>query len=108
WMSLIPFGTRWMGTTHFAMAPVAVYGMLLLLAGCAYTVLVRTLLALHGPESALARAIGADWKGKASLGIYAIAVALAFVQPWAACALYATVAGVWLIPDRRIEHALAR
>jgi uncharacterized membrane protein len=108
WLSLIPFATRWMGTTKFAMAPVALYGMILLAAGCAYYVLVRTLLAHHGPESKLAEAIGADWKGKASLGIYAIAVALAFVLPWGALALYGVVTIMWLIPDRRIEHVLAR
>ena len=108
WLSLIPFATRWMGTTKFAMAPVALYGMILLAAGCAYYVLVRTLLAHHGPESPLAEAIGADWKGKLSVGIYAIAVALAFVLPWAALALYGVVTIMWLIPDRRIEHVLAR
>jgi len=108
WLSLIPFATRWMGTTRFAMAPVALYGMILLAAGCAYYILVRTLLAHHGPESTLAEAIGADWKGKVSVGIYAIAVTLAFVLPWAALALYGVVTIMWLIPDRRIEHVLAR
>jgi len=108
WLSLIPFATRWMGTTRFATAPVALYGMILLAAGCAYYILVRTLLAHHGPESTLAEAIGADWKGKVSVGIYAIAVALAFVLPWAALALYGVVTIMWLIPDRRIEHVLAR
>jgi uncharacterized membrane protein len=85
---------------------VAVYGAVLLLSGAAYTLLVRALLALHGPGSRLARAIGADWKGKASLLAYAAAIPLAFLHRWISLALYVAVAIAWLVPDRRIERAL--
>ena len=106
WLSLVPFATAWMGDSHFATLPVALYGGLLFMAAIAYTILVRALLARHGPESALARAIGDDRKGWISLGIYAMAVPLAFLNRWIALALYVTVALTWLIPDQRIERVL--
>jgi uncharacterized membrane protein len=106
WLSLIPFATSWMGDSHFASLPVAVYGGVLLLAGSAYLILARTLISLHGPESVLASAIGRDLKGKVSVAIYAGAIPLAFVRSWLACALYMLVAVMWLIPDRRIERTL--
>jgi uncharacterized membrane protein len=107
WLSLTPFVTDWMGATNFAAWPVAAYGGVLLLAGCAYFILSRVLVAHHGQDSALATAVGRDRKGKLSLLIYATAIPLAFVDPRIACALYALVAVLWLIPDRRIETALA-
>jgi uncharacterized membrane protein len=107
WLSLTPFVTKWMGETHFAALPVALYGGVLFCAACAYYVLVRALVAHHGPHSPIATAIGSDRKGKLSIVIYAVAIPLAFGVPWAAGALYALVAVMWLIPDRRIEHALA-
>jgi uncharacterized membrane protein len=107
WLSLFPFTTGWMGENQFATWPVAVYGVVLLMAGLAYTILVRAIIALHGRESVLARAIGNDWKGKISLIAYTAAVALAFVNPWLSCALYVGVALMWLIPDRRIERSLS-
>jgi uncharacterized membrane protein len=107
WLSLAPFVTAWMGETHFAPLPVATYGTVLMLAGVAYGILVRVLVASHGPESALARAIGRDRKGNASIAIYAGAIPLAFVSAALACALYVVVLIMWLAPDRRIEHALA-
>jgi uncharacterized membrane protein len=107
WLSLIPFVTAWMGDNHFADLPVSFYGVVLLMAAIAYTILVRALLAHHPRDSALAAAIGSDFKGKASLAIYAVAIPLAFVSAWFSCALYVTVAIMWLIPDRRIERALA-
>ena len=106
WLSLVPFATAWMGDSHFATLPVALYGGLLFMAAIAYTILVRALLARHGPESALARAIGDDRKGWISLGIYAMAVPLAFLNRCIALALYVTVALTWLIPDQRIERVL--
>ena len=106
WLSLVPFATAWMGDSHFATLPVALYGGLLFMAAIAYTILVRALLARHGPESALARAIGDDRKGWISLGIYATAVPLAFLNRWIALALYVTIALTWLIPDQRIERVL--
>lgn len=107
WLSLIPFATAWMGENHFAKWPVILYGVLLLMAGTAYYFLTLPLLHLHGEESTLARAIGRDFKGKISLAIYLLAIALAFVHPLYAGALYVTVAIMWLIPDRRIERHLA-
>jgi uncharacterized membrane protein len=107
WLSLTPFVTSWMGASHFAPWPVAVYGAVLLLAGCAYFILTRVLIACHGKDSALATAVGRDFKGLASLLFYAVAIPLAFAGPWLACALYALVAVMWLIPDRRIEKTLA-
>ena len=107
WLSLVPFTTAWMGENHFAPWPVALYGTILLLASIAYLILAHTLIALHGPESVLAAALGRDWKGKFSSGIYLVAIPLAFLQAWLACLLYALVAVIWLIPDRRIEKRLA-
>ncbi len=107
WLSLIPFVTAWMGENYFAELPVALYGGVMLFAGVAYYILSRTLIAHHGKESALATALGQDFKGKVSVAIYAVAIALSFVHAWIACTLYVAVAIMWLIPDRRIEKALA-
>jgi uncharacterized membrane protein len=108
WLSLIPFVTGWMGENHFAAWPVALYGVVLLAAAIAYFILARTLINLHGRDSALAIAFGRDLKGKISPLICAAAVPLAFVRPWISAALYATVAIIWLVPDRRIEKTLPR
>jgi uncharacterized membrane protein len=107
WLSLVPFTTAWAGESGFAPAPMAAYGVVLLLAGCAYYVLSRTLIARHGRDSTLARAVGADRKGLLSLALYAVAVAAAFPAPAVAGAIYVAVAVMWLIPDRRIERVLA-
>jgi uncharacterized membrane protein len=107
WLSLVPFVTAWMGENHFAARPVSLYGVVLLLAGAAYNLLSNALIAHHPKDSTLASAIGSDFKGKASLAIYAAAIPLAFVSAWLSCALYVVVAIMWLIPDRRIERALA-
>jgi TMEM175 potassium channel family protein len=106
WLSLIPFVTGWMGANHFAAWPVVLYGTVLWLAGLAYFILTRTLIAHHGRDSALATALGRDFKGKASLVCYAVAIPLAFVNSWVAGVLYVLVAVMWLIPDRRLEKAL--
>jgi len=106
WLSLIPFSTSWMGETHFAATPAAVYGLNLLLAAIAYTILVRTLIRHHGRQSTLATAVGSDFKGNLSMALYAVGILLALVRPWLACALYAAVAVMWLIPDRRIERVM--
>jgi uncharacterized membrane protein len=108
WLSLFPFGTAWMGENNFAAWPVAVYGIDLALAGIAYFILVRVLIALHGQDSVLATAVGRDFKGKASVVIYLAAVPLAFVNNWLAFGLYVLVAVIWLIPDRRIEKTLTQ
>jgi uncharacterized membrane protein len=107
WLSLTPFVTGWMGGTCFAAWPVAAYGAVMLLAAVAYTILARVLVAQHGEGSALAVAMGRDYKGKLSMLLYAAAIPLAFAEPLIACALYALVAVIWLVPDRRIETTLA-
>jgi uncharacterized membrane protein len=106
WLSLTPFVTAWMGENRFAAWPVALYGVVLLMAAIAYFILTRALIALHGRESVLAAAVGRDRKGKVSILIYAAAIPLAFVNSWISCALYVLVAVMWLIPDRRIEKTL--
>ncbi|HEY9128160.1 MAG TPA: TMEM175 family protein [Acidobacteriaceae bacterium] len=107
WLSLIPFATAWMGENHLEPWPVALYGVVLLFAGIAYVLLTKSLIAHHGRESRLAKSVGRDRKGIASVTLYAIAVPLAFVQPWIACFCYALVAVIWLVPDARIERTLA-
>ncbi|HEY8794206.1 MAG TPA: TMEM175 family protein [Gemmatimonadaceae bacterium] len=106
WLSLIPFATEWMGEHHDASAPAALYGIVLLCAGAAYTILARALIREQGPSSRLAAAVGIDVKGLASVAVYAIAIASAFYRPAVSEALYAAVAMLWLVPDRRIEKAI--
>ena len=106
WLSLTPFVTAWMGENHFASLPVALYGVVLLLAAIAYFILTRVLLLIHDADSKLAIALGADFKGKISMVIYLLAIPLAFVRPWIACGLYILVAVTWLVPDRRIERTI--
>ncbi len=108
WLSLTPFVTDWMGENHFAAWPVALYGTVMLLAGFAYYLLTRALIAHHGKDSTIATALGGDFKGKVSLVIYAVAIPLAFENAGLAFALYVLVAVIWLIPDRRIEKTLAQ
>jgi uncharacterized membrane protein len=107
WLTLVPFTTAWISENHFAAWPTAVYGIVLLLAGVAYYILVRTLVALHGKDSGLAQAIGKQSKDKLSVLLYAIAIPLAFAWPLAADALYVIVAVLWLIPDRRFDAKIA-
>ena len=106
WLSLVPFVTGWVNENHFAAVPVGLYGVVLLMSGVSYYLLVRVLIAHHAKDSPLARAMGKDFKGLMSLFIYVVAIALAFVNPWASCALYIFVAIMWFIPDPRIERAL--
>ncbi len=107
WLSLTPFVTAWMGENRFAPVPVALYGGVLLAAACAYFILTRALLAREGAGSTLARALGADFKGKISVVIYAAAIPIALAWPLASCALYVAVALMWLVPDRRIERVVS-
>jgi len=106
WLSLIPFVTSWVGENPLAPLPVAVYGVVLLLAAIAFFILVRALLKRHGGDSVLAMAVGNDFKGKISIVIYALAIPLAFVNPLISFALFVLVAVIWLVPDRRIEERL--
>jgi len=107
WLSLFPFVTGWMGENHFTVLPTALYGVVLLMAAVAYWILQQTIIASHGGESLLAKAVGRDLKGKLSPVLYVIAIFSAFIAPWVAGALYVLVAVLWLVPDRRIERALA-
>jgi uncharacterized membrane protein len=108
WLSLIPFVTGWMGENHFAMLPVAAYGLNLFMCSLAYMVLVRCLTSHHGDNKVLAEAIGGDKKGWVSMALYLLGVGLAFVHPWAGFAVYAAVAVMWFIPDQRIEGRLGK
>jgi uncharacterized membrane protein len=106
WLSLFPFATGWMGENHFAAMPSALYGVVLLMAAIAYWMLQQTLIASEGPASLLKAAVGSDWKGKLSPLLYLVAIASTLWVKWVAQTLYVLVALLWLVPDRRIEHAL--
>jgi len=108
WLSLVPFATGWMGENHFAPLPTALYGVVLLCAAIAYTLLQYLIIKHHGSDNILAAAVGRDWKGKISLAFYLAAIPLAFVNQWISDAFYITVAAIWLIPDRRIESRINR
>jgi len=103
WLSLFPFVTAWMGENHFGTWPTALYGVVSFMAGISYYVLARLLARSEGAESALAKALGDDVKGKISVGIYAVAIGLAFANPWIALSCYVAVAVMWFVPDRRFE-----
>ena len=103
-LSLVPFGTAWIGATEFASIPMAIYGVILLAAAFAYGFLVRTLIAAPGQSDTLATALGDNFKGRISPLIYALAIPVAFVAPLVSFALYVTVAAMWIVPDPRIER----
>ena len=106
WLSLVPFVTAWMGHTPFKPIPIAAYGFVMLMDAISYTILQNRLIAAHGRESKLARAVGNDRKGLLSLAIYVAAIPLAFVWPALSYGLFVCVAMIWLVPDRRIERQL--
>jgi len=106
WLSLVPFTTAWIGETHVSPVPTAVYGIVLLLSGVAFTILVRVIIASQGAHSRLKAAVGHDHKGGLSVLMYATAIPLAFVDPRISAVIYFAVALMWLIPDRRIEKYL--
>jgi uncharacterized membrane protein len=106
WLSLFPFATGWMGENHFAPLPTALYGVVLFMASVAYLLLQSLIVASAGEQSTLKRALGRDWKGKASLLAYLTAIGVAYWLPRMAQLLYVVVALLWLIPDRRIERVL--
>jgi len=106
WLSLVPFTTGGGGESHVAPLPVSLYGFVLLMAGLAYTVLQATIIAHQGPGSKLRAYVGNDRKGKISLLAYVAAIPLAYVHTWISIALYASIALLWLVPDRRIESKL--
>jgi len=107
WLSLLPFATGWMGASGFAPDPTAVYGMVLLMSGVAYWILVQTIIASEGEDSLVRKAVGNDRKGVISVVMYAVAIPCGFVAHWVAHSIYILVALIWLIPDRRIERILA-
>ena len=107
WLSIIPATTSWIGEHPASATPAAAYGVVLFMAGVAWLILQKAIVRVNGPDSELARAIGADVKGKSSAVLYAVAVAAAFAAPWVAEAIYVGVAVLWLIPDRRIERQVA-
>jgi uncharacterized membrane protein len=106
WLSLVPFATGWVGENFNASGPVALYGVILMGAGCAYYILEQLLIRRHGRESRLALSVGRDRKGIISVVAYATAIPVSFRRPSIACAIYLLVAILWLIPDRRIERNL--
>jgi len=106
WLSIIPFVTSWMGENHFSQWPVALYGIVLVMNAVAYSILAMVLLKQAGPESALAIAIGKDRKGKLSIVVYILSVAVSFISPAISLGLYTLVAVIWFIPDTRIERVL--
>jgi uncharacterized membrane protein len=107
WLSLFPFATGWMGENHFAAAPSAFYGVVLLMAAVAYLILQQLIIKSQGRDSLLKKAIGSDWKGKLSAILYIAAILTAFWSHWISQAIYVLVALFWLIPDRRIERVLS-
>ncbi len=106
WLSLFPFATGWMGENDFAKLPVLLYGIIVLMAAVSYTILSNLLLKVHGPDSVLAKALGKDLKGIISLVFYLSAIGFACFYPLVSCAIFAIVAIIWLIPDKRIEKIL--
>ena len=106
WLSLIPFGTEWMGENHFTKWPVFLYGFLLLMNAFAYAFLASLLQKQAGKDSKLMKAFGKDWKGRVSVLLYLLAICLVFLNPKLSLILYGVVAVLWFIPDPRIERTL--
>jgi uncharacterized membrane protein len=106
WLSLLPFASGWVGENVFATLPIAVYGVILLMAGIAYNVLEQTIIRAQGPDSILKRAVGRDWKGKLSPVLCIAAIAVSLPAPWLADLILVALALIWFIPDRRIENVL--
>jgi uncharacterized membrane protein len=106
WLSLVPFVIRWIDEAGFVALPVAAYGFVLGATGMSYLLLQRLIIAVNGADSAVARAVGRDWKGKLSIASYAVAIGCAFVMPLIAILIYVAIAFVWFVPDRRIERTL--
>jgi uncharacterized membrane protein len=103
WLSLLPFATGWMGNNHFSKLPVAVYGFILFMSAFAYSLMVLTILRSEGKDSMIAKAVRGDFKGNVSIFLYLVGIVFAFLYPVISVTLYVVVAGIWLIPDRRIE-----
>jgi uncharacterized membrane protein len=106
WLSLTPFVTWWMGQSNFSRVPVAAYGVILMMCAIAWEIERRVLLRLHPQDSVLARALTGNFKEWVSVILYVLAIGSAFANTWIACTLYAVVAAIWVVPDRRIERAI--
>ena len=106
WMSLAPWEIRWLDESNFAPMPIAAFGVVFIMTSIGYIWTQARIIAVNGRDSVVARAVGGDAKGRVSLAGYALAIMLAFILPWASCAIYASIALLWLVPDRRIEHEL--
>ena len=106
WLSLIPFGTSWIGSQNFAAVPMSIYGFILLMCAISYFSLQNQIIKLEGKDSILYKAVEKDKKGKISLICYILVIPLAFVSPWISGLLYTTVALIWIIPDARIEKQI--
>ncbi len=106
WLSLIPFTTGWMGENNFAPLPVAVYGLVLFFAACAYFILTKVLIHADGKDSLLAKALGKDFKGKLSIVFYVLGILATFINTLFSSMFYVLVALIWLVPDKRIEKNL--
>lgn len=106
WVTLVPFTTAWMSENRFATVPVALYGFVLLMTGAAFLLMQHEIVKVGGRDSALSKALGRDLKGWSSLIVYVVALAVVMWAPWVSCALYAVVAAIWIVPDRRIETRL--
>jgi len=108
WLSLFPFATAWMGENHFASDPTMAYGAVLFMASVAYFVLQYAIIAAEGPGSVLKQALGRDWKGKASIALYSLAIGTALWASWLSQAIYVLIALMWLVPDSRIERTITK
>jgi uncharacterized membrane protein len=106
WLSLVPFTTAWLGENEFAAIPAGAYGVVLLASAVAYYLLQTAIVRDQGTGSVVRHAVGRDVKGKLSPFAYALGIGLAFVEHWLAVAVYAGMAVVWLVPDRRIERTV--
>jgi len=106
WLSLIPFTTAWLGENRLASVPAAAYGIVLLAAAVAFYLLQRAIVRDQGSGSLVATAVGRDPKGKLSPLVYAAGIGLSFLTPWLGVAVYAGMALLWLVPDRRIERTI--
>lgn len=108
WLSLLPFVTAWMGENHFSPIPTGLYGIVLLLTAIAYFILQYTIICSEGPGSLIKKAVGKDWKGKASIILYILGILLSSLAHWSATFIYFFVAFLWLVPDKRIERMLGK
>ncbi|MFF2530685.1 TMEM175 family protein [Brevibacillus sp. DP1.3A] len=106
WLSFIPFTTAWMGESHFAPAPMALYGIVLLLAATSYRFLQLAIISQHSGDSVFVKSMGRDWKVKVSPFLYLLAILTAYVGPWVSGFFYVLVAVIWVVPEKRIEHIL--